>query len=180
MKHATIFVITLIAFAFPLAGETRAEESMAVGEFTFEYGEPWERQQVTSRMRAGQLTYDHEDENLEDVDLVLYHFGAGRGGSIQANIDRWIGQFQGTPESETEKVELGDREVTFLTATGTFMQSSGGPFAGEKTPKADYTMLAAILPSQQGDVYLKLTGPSDSVSAMEDAFRDFAESAFDE
>ncbi|MAS96847.1 MAG: hypothetical protein CMO55_26960 [Verrucomicrobiales bacterium] len=155
-------------------------ESLTVSEFEFKYGEPWIRQQVTSPMRAGQLTYDHEDEALADVDLVIYFFGAGQGGGAQANIDRWIGQFEGTPESKTEEKELGDKKVIFLEAKGTYMESMGGPFSGNKTAKPDYTMLAAILPSAQGDVFLKLTGPNDSVAAMKDAFMAFAESPFSE
>lgn len=161
-----------------LQGEDK--ESLKVSEFTFSFGEPWVRQQVTSSMRAGQLTYDHEDEDLEDVELVLYYFGQGQGGGIQANIDRWIGQFQGSPESNVEEREMGDRKVTFLTASGTYMESSGGPFSGNKTPRPDYTMLAAILPSPQGAVFLKLTGPTDSVAAMEDDFESFAASPFEE
>ena len=75
---------------------------------------------------------------------------------------------------------MGDRKVTFLTASGTYMESSGGPFSGNKTPREDYTMLAAILPSPQGPVFLKLTGPNDSVAAMKKAFEEFAASPFAE
>ena len=46
------------------------KDSIKVSEFTFKYGEPWIRQQVTSSMRAGQLTYDHKDEKLKDVDVA--------------------------------------------------------------------------------------------------------------
>jgi len=41
-------------------------------------------------------------------------------------------------------------------------------------------MLAAILPSEQGDVFLKLTGPTKSVEAMGDAFLKFTASPFAE
>jgi len=178
MKATFLFLASLCLSAPALFAEDK--ETLEVSEFTFSYEEPWVRQQVTSSMRAGQLTYDHEDENLEDVDLVLYYFGPGQGGGIQANIDRWLGQFDGEPESTTEKRELGDKEVTFLTASGTYMESAGGPFSGNKTPRPDYTMLAAILPSPEGAVFLKLTGPNDSVAAMKDDFEAFAASPFSE
>lgn len=180
MKTA-LTLFAALAFLAP-ASVIHADEAdtIAVSEFTFEYSKPWIRQQVTSSMRAGQLTYDHEDENLKDVDVVIYFFGQGQGGGIQANIDRWIGQFEGTPESKTEEREMGDRKVTFLEATGTYMESMGGPFSGNKTAKPDYMMLAAILPSPQGAVFLKLTGPKDSVKAMQEAFDKFAASPFAE
>ncbi len=156
------------------------KETLKVSEFTFSFGDPWIRQQVTSSMRAGQLTYDHKDENLKDVDLVIYYFGQGQGGGIKANLDRWIGQFEGTPKSKIEEKEMGERKVSFLTASGTYMESSGGPFSGNKTPRPESTMLAAILPSEQGAVFLKLTGPTESVEAMRKDFEAFAASPFAE
>lgn len=174
----TLTATLLIAFTFVFHSRAEDTDTLIVSEFTFEFGEPWIRQQVTSPMRAGQLTYDHE--TLDDVDIVIYYFGEGQGGGTQANIDRWIGQFEGTPESTTEEKEVGDRTVTFLTAKGTYMESSGGPFSGNKTAKPDYTMLAAVLPSDQGAVFLKLTGPNASVEAMKEDFIKFAESPFGE
>jgi len=167
----------LLGFALPGFGE---DQTIDVSEFTFKYGEPWIRQQVSSPMRAGQLTYDHKDENLKDVDLVIYFFGAGQGGGIQANIDRWIGQFEGTPKYTIDKKDLGGKEVTFLEASGTYMESMGGPFSSSKTAQPDFTMLAAILPSDQGAVFLKLTGPNASVEALKEDFTKFAESPFAE
>ncbi len=180
MKYLSILFAAGLLLTSPLS--LRAEEagSLKVSEFTFSFAKPWVQQQVTSSMRAGQFLYDHEDEGLTDVELVLFFFGAGGGGGTQANIDRWIGQFEGTPETKTEEKEMGDKKVTLLTAKGTYLESMGGPFSGNKTPKADYTMLAAILPSDQGDVFLKLTGPTKSVEAMGDAFLKFTASPFAE
>lgn len=174
--------LSLLLVASFFACELRAEEkdTLIVSEFTFAFSDPWIQQQVTSPMRAGQLTYDHADENLEAVDVILYYFGEGQGGGTQANIDRWIGQFEGTPESKTEEVDVGDRKMTLLTAKGTYMESAGGPFSGNKTAKPNYTMLAAILPSDKGAVFLKLTGPDASVAAMQEAFVELAKSPFSE
>ncbi|MDF2377724.1 MAG: hypothetical protein P1U81_15915 [Verrucomicrobiales bacterium] len=176
----TYLPLLLIATFFACDLRAEDKDTLIVSEFTFSFGEPWIRQQVTSPMRVGQLTYDHADENLEDVDVILYYFGEGQGGGTQANIDRWIGQFEGTPESKTEEVDVGDRKVTLLTAKGTYMESSGGPFSGNKTAKPNYTMLAAILPSEKGAVFLKLTGPEASVEAMKEAFIEFSKSPFSE
>ncbi len=178
MKHILFLLATVIIIFAPSA--KAEDDSLKVSEFTFTFGEPWIRQQVTSSMRAGQLTYDHKDEALTDLELVIYFFGAGQGGGTQANIDRWIGQFEGSPETKTEEKELGGKTVIFLTAKGTYKESMGGPFSGNTTSKPDTTMLAAILPSDQGDVFLKLTGPTASVEAMGEAFLKFAESPFAE
>jgi len=161
-----------------LAQETVKKKTLTAGEFVFKYAKPWVAQEVTSSMRAGQLTYEQKSQYLENVEVVVYYFGQGQGGGIDANINRWVGQFQGTPEKKIEKKTLGSREVIFLTATGTYMQSSGGPFSGKKTEAPDSMMLAAILPSEKGAVFLKLTGPKKSVEAMKKAFDEFAASPF--
>jgi len=178
--------LALLAAAFLLSSPSalRADEgTITVSEFTFKYDKPWIRQQAVSSMRAGQFLYDHEDESLTDIELVLFFFGPGGGGGIQANIDRWLGQFEGTPESKTEEKEMGGKKVVLLTAKGTFLETApgAGPFSGgPKTAKPDYTMLAAILPSDQGAVFLKLTGPDKSVAAMKEAFDKFVASPFSE
>ncbi len=178
---ATFALLAAALFLSPAASLRAEEDSIKVSEFTFTYGKPWIRQQVASSMRAGQFLYDHEDESLEDVELVLFFFGAGGGGGIQANIDRWLGQFEGEPESKLEEKAMGGKTVTLLSAKGTYLDTmaGAGPFSGApKTAKPDYTMLAAILPSDQGAVFLKLTGPTKSVEAMREAFDRFVASPF--
>lgn len=178
---SNLAILTAALLAIPFAPVRAEEDAIKVSEFTFTYGKPWVRQQAASSMRAGQFLYDHADESLTDTELVIFFFGAGGGGGIQANIDRWLGQFEGTPESKTEEKEMGGKKVTLLTAKGTYLETmaGAGPFSGApKTPKSDYTMLAAILPSEQGDVFIKVTGPTKSVEAMRDAFDAFIASPF--
>ena len=166
------------SLSIPATAQDAKKETLNAGEFVFKYGKPWVRKQATSSMRAGQLTYEQKSEYLENVDLVIYYFGQGQGGGVEANINRWVAQFTGQPEKTIEKKKLGNREVTFLTAKGTYQESSGGPFSGKKTDRPGYMMLAAILPSSKGAVFLKLTGPQKSVEAMKKAFDQFAASPF--
>ncbi len=180
MKSNLILFVTSVLLA--MAPVLRAEEeTITVSEFTFSYGKPWIRQQAASSMRAGQFLYDHADENLTDVEVVIFFFGAGGGGGVQANIERWLSQFEGTPESKMEERELGGKKIVFLTAKGTYLETApgAGPFSGApKTAKPDYTMLAAILPSEQGDVFIKATGPTKSIDAMKEAFDKLIASPF--
>ena len=135
--------------------------------------------EVKSSMRAGQLKYDHEGD-LQDPELVFYYFGPGQGGGVQPNIDRWIGQFEGKPESKQETVEKGGRKVHFLEAKGTYMESAGGPGAGKKTARPGYVLLGAILESPKGAVFLKLFGEEKAVEALKDEFRKLATSPLSE
>ncbi len=175
MKKITSFVAVLItAGSFHASALAEEADSVKVSEFTYEYAKPWIRQQPRSSMRAAQFLYDHEDEALKDVELVLFYFGKGQGGNKQANIDRWVGQFDGTPTVEQKDEEMEGKTITLLEAKGTYMD--GPPFGGNKTPRPDYTMLAAIMPSPEGDVFLKMTGPNDSMAAAKEAFLAFVKS----
>lgn len=161
----------------------RAEDqgSLTAGEFIFKFAKPWENVSSGRPMRAGELKYDHTAEGLEDVECVFYYFGPGQGGGIEANIERWIGQFDGQPKVERETAEHKGHKVHYLYATGTYLDAGmGGPFSGApKTPKPNSMMLGAIIESQQGAVFLKLTGPEKSVTAVKDAFKKLSISPFE-
>lgn len=172
------FVFSLLtAFSFLALAPAQESEPIKAGEFTFTYDKPWVRQAVTSSMRAGQLTFKQSDEKLENVDVVFFYFGPGGAGGVQANIDRWAGQFVGDAKTGTDKKEVNGREIIYFNGKGTFQDSVGGPFSGNRVDRPNYAVLAAILPSDQGPVFLKMTGPEASVEAARDAFYKVAESA---
>jgi hypothetical protein len=94
------------------------------------------------------------------------------GGSVEANADRWVGQFdaegQKTAKRSTRKV--GALDVTIVDVQGTF--SGGmGPAAG---PSADWALLGAIVPAADTLYFFKLTGPAKSVAAARAEFDAFA------
>ena len=59
----------------------------------------------------------------------------GAGGSVEANIDRWIGQFTQPDGSDTKKAakieqkKIGGQEVHLVDVAGTY-KDQRGPFAG--------------------------------------------------
>ncbi len=171
------FAVVGGSFNSDLSAAEEGEETLVLAGFTFKYAKPWKEKQVSSPMRAAELTFDHEDEKLDDLDLVFYHF-PNQGGGTRANLDRWIGQFAGEPEVAEENLEFDGTKVSLLTASGTFNEPSGGPFSGNATPRENYTMLAAVVESPSGPVFLKLYGPNASVEAAKDAFKKLATSPF--
>ncbi len=137
----------------------------SVGSFTFERPQGWGWVVPTSSMRKAQLSITAAGESAPG-EVTFFHFGAGQGGGVQANVTRWVGQFQdGTSDTRTESV--GKTTVTFVEAAGTF--ASGMP-GGALTPMKDYAMRGAILENPEGDVYIKLTGPAGLVKGAEPAF----------
>ena len=81
---------------------------------------------------------------------------------IQANVDRWMKQFEDPQDKKVNTETINKTRVTYAQAHGTFL--SGRPF-GPKTPNPGYGLLAAIIEGEGGAVFIKITGPKAAVEA---------------
>lgn len=97
------------------------------------------------------------------------------GGSVEANVDRWYGQFvqpdgsASSKKGKLEKKKLAGREVQILDISGTY-KDARGPFA-PVVERPDYRMLAAVIPTDQGNYFIKFYGPKRTVGAQAAAFQ---------
>jgi hypothetical protein len=153
-----------------LADETPA--TLKVGEFTFTGDKQWTAKETPRTMSAGGLTLTIESGKL---DADFYHFGKGQGGTIDANVARWRGQFKEQPEPAKETFTFGDQKVHIIKLEGTFLQ--GAPF-GPKTEVKGQAMLGAIIESTEGHVFVKMTGYSKAITAAGEAFKKLCSSPF--
>lgn len=96
------------------------------------------------------------------------------GGSIEQNIDRWIGQFSQEDDSDTaedhtkkKKETINGMTVHLVDITGTFTDGMGGN--GPK--KENYRMLAAIVETKvAGNYFFKLYGDQATIDENEKRF----------
>jgi hypothetical protein len=93
------------------------------------------------------------------------------GGGVQANIDRWVGQFEKTDGAPAQKLEaINGLSVTTVDVSGTF--KGGGQMMGQSNgPKSSYRLLGAIAEAPGGEVFFKLTGPAKTVAAAQGEFQ---------
>ncbi len=111
----------------------------------------------------------------DEGECVVYFFGTGQGGTVDANLDRWAGQFTGpggqplAQPATMDKRTVAGLKVSTLTVSGTYM-GAGGMMGQAPTPKPNYRMRAAIIEAPQGLVFFKLTGPLNTVAAAESDF----------
>jgi len=108
----------------------------------------------------------------------------GAGGSIQANIDRWCGQFtqpdggDTKAKTVTKTFKVAGTTVTMVDIPGTYLDQPGGPFAGGKAiQRPAYRMLAGIVETPDaGNYFLKFYGPAATVEKHAEGFKKMLES----
>jgi hypothetical protein len=106
----------------------------------------------------------------EDGELTVFYFGPKEGGSIDANVDRWVKQFGEVKPGDVKRADReanGLRQHTVELESGTF--SSGMP-GGATKPKENFGLLGGIVEAPSGTYFFKLTGPSKTVKQAKPDF----------
>lgn len=154
---------------------------LADGKLTLVLPEKWERKPPASRIVDHEFAAPAVEGDPAEARITVM----GAGGGIQANVDRWIGQFEQPDGSDSrdktkvEKKRISDTDVYVVSVTGNYKdRPGGGPFT--QTPvvvREDYRMLSAIVATErQGHYFIKMYGPRKTVDAQEEAFAEMVAS----
>lgn len=103
-------------------------------------------------------------------DLTVFHFGVGGGGGVDANIERWIAQFEvaaGTTPVR-DRFENGGLIVHVVEVSGTMLPSGMG--MGPAVPMPGSRLLGAVVEGPGGPWFFKTTGPDAAMTAGREAF----------
>jgi hypothetical protein len=149
---------------------------LAAAGLSFSAPAGWRSTPSSSSMRVAQFTLPRADGDAVDAELVIYYFG-GSGGSVDANIQRWIGQMQqpdGKPASNVKRdtAHVNGLTVTLIDVSGTYVAETA-PGAATHHNNAGYRLRAGVVETPSGPYYIKLTGPQKTVAKWEKAFADF-------
>ena len=122
----------------------------------------------SKQMRAATYLIPAAAGDSEDAECAVF---LNIGGGVQANIDRWVGQFEKTDGPPAQRREtINGLLVTTVDVSGTF--KGGGAMMGQSSgPKASYRLLGAIAEAPDGEVFFKLTGPAKTVTAAQNEFQ---------
>ena len=139
-----------------------------VQDITLQVPSTWKQKQTTSRLRLAQFDVSSSDEKLKPAyqsEIVVYYFGGG-GGGIQANVTRWIGQFDG--KGRTVKLTHGtskNGKYLVVDVSGTYNRPIGPPIRQQTEAAPDSRMIGIILQvAEKGNYFLKMTGPDKVIS----------------
>jgi hypothetical protein len=138
----------------------------------------WQSRQPASSMRLAEFNTPAQGETA-GAEVVVYFFGAGQGGSVEANIERWTNQFTddaGNHPKPTVTNETGTAfATTFVELRGNYNRSIG--MADTATAaRPDQVLMAAVVETPRGNLHIQMHGPTASVVAEAPAFRGFVRS----
>jgi hypothetical protein len=134
---------------------------------------PGWKPEAAQPMRAATYTVEPAPGDKARAECGVYFFGAGQGGSVEANLDRWKGQFRG-PDGKPASAQIAKRTARGLTITT--IETSGdysglaGPVAAQRTAPG-YRLLGAIVEGRGGNIFVKFTGPTNTVAANRQKFQ---------
>ena len=160
----------------------QASPSGSSGDLRLKTPDGWLSERPSSSMRVSQYQLPAAEGDTEGASLVVYYFGAGQGGSVDANLDRWIGQMQspdGKPSkanAKTENTTVNGLKITLLDVAGTYAGGDMGG-GGASQSKPNYRMRAGVIETPKGAYFIKLVGPEKTVSRWDQAFQEFIRSA---
>lgn len=106
-------------------------------------------------------------EQSGPAECALFSFPGG-GGSVDANIARWLGQFEqpdGVPSAERAErmtMTVAGVPATLLQVTGVFL-SQNPPMTGPIDPRPDHALFAAIFETEPAPHFVKCTGPRQTI-----------------
>jgi len=125
----------------------------------------WKQVPNPNQMRIASYEIPKVDGDPEDAQMSVTQFG----GSTQANIDRWKGQFDMTGDANVTEKDVGGLKVTIVEIRGTF--KGGMSMQGPGTPLENWMMLTAMAHSEPNRAhFFKLTGPAKTVDASRASF----------
>ena len=169
----TTFTLTLLLFA---------TNSSTVGQPTLRFDAPddWIERTSESPMRVTEFRLPRVPGDAEDAELVVFYFG-GSGGSVEANLQRWIGQME-QPDgrssfevASTTGFEANGLALTILDVPGTYVPSVS-PGSATHLNKPNFRLLAAVVETPAGPYFFKLTGPDRTVARWDNTFSVFLRS----
>ena len=144
VKHLSLLVLTLLFVAPTLSAADKTKKVMAK-DITLNVPTTWKQSPASNNLRTAQFAIPKVEGDRDDAELVVYFFG-GAGGGVNANLERWSGQFQ--PGGKKQKIYKGESkqgEYYLLDITGVYNKPIGPPINRQTNPTPGYQMLAVVL-----------------------------------
>ncbi len=162
----------LLAVAAPL---------LLVQSIRYDVPAGWTARPPASSMRVAEFSLPRVAGDTEDAELAVFYFG-GQGGTVQANLDRWMGQINQPDGRASSDVAITSKLKT-STGLAVTLVDVGGTYVAEVSPgsparfnKPGFRLRAAVVETTSGPYFVKLTGPAKTIARWEESFLAFVKS----
>ncbi len=169
---AGALTLSLAAWTAGAAADDEQGVKLELGPYSIVAPKTWKQKQPTVRIIAYEFAAPAAEGDKTDGRFTVM----AAGGTIEQNIERWYGQFtqpdgsQTADKAKSDKKTIAGQTVHVVDVSGTY-KDQAGPFA-PAVMREDYRMLAAIIETKQGNVFLKFYGPKKTIAEHEKAFQE--------
>ena len=152
---------------------------MLLSGLTYDVPNGWNAVESPSRMRLAQ--WELPAAAGEGAEAVIFFFGEGGGGGVDANLDRWFGQFEQPDGSSTrDSATVTHRESEGLKFTiadmrGTYV-APVRPGSPERNNRPRQRMIAAVVEGNGGPWFVRVLGAEATVTQWESSIDAFLSS----
>ena len=169
-RHRFLVALTAAGVATSVAGAQGG--SLQVLGYVGTVPTDWLSRAPSSSMRLAEFVIP-ERSGAPGSEIVVYFFGTGQGGSVDANVDRWRSQFSnpagGAVFERITRDTTAAFPITIAEWRGTYARGIGtGSSSGDARP--DHTLVAAIAETPRGTLFFQLFGPSGAVAATQERY----------
>jgi len=166
-----VLLVLVFAVEGVAADENASRMELAGGKARLTAPKTWQPKQPRTSIVEYEFAIPAAEGDANNGRMTIMSAGGG----VEANIDRWYGQFtqpdggSTRDRAKTKKTKVAGEEVHLVDISGTY-KDRRGPFA-PATERPKYRMLAAIIPIKGAGVYyVKFYGPQRTVAEQEKAF----------
>lgn len=144
---------------------------LELGAITLTAPAGWQRKPPSSSFVMAEFLLPRAEGDDADGRLTV----STAGGGLEANVERWKGQFQPlAKEAPQEEIDLNGLKATMVDFSGDF-NDQRGPFT-PAVQRPGYRMIAAIIPVNGQLYFIKGTGPQKTMAAQADKIHEFVRS----
>lgn len=153
----------------------------AAGSLKFDVPQGWVSKPPASSMRVAEFSLPKAAGDAEDAAATIYFFGAGQGGTVEANLTRWMDQMaqpDGAPSknvAKTTTLTAHSLTITVVDVPGTYTAEMS-PGSADHFNKPNFRLKAAVVETPGGLYYVKVTGPQKTIARWDESLTTFLKS----
>lgn len=179
-SFACVISVTLAVASAPAVGMAQAAPTAVTGtqatflEYETTVPSNWTSRTPSSSLRLAEYATPTVEGGMAEV--VVYYFGKGQGGSVDANLERWKSQFSNPSGSAVEEKvthPIAPFPTTIAEYRGTYARGVGdGSDANAARP--NHMLIAVVAETPRGTLFFQCFGPVAAVEAQQAAYLQFA------